>query len=464
MKNQKNIAFMEAYHACQQRFIRYCTVLAYGRMEVEDLAQDVLLATYERFDQIKQKDQLIGYLVRTARNRSVDYWRKNRYQTELLEKHAEELSGSGLSPETTLDIQLLYKTLDRLSAKQRDAIILFEICGFSIQEIADIQKSNSNTVKSHLNRGRKKLRQLLEEKPRSRWLLGVLAGTNDQALALPTSASPAISSVLQTGTQSISRLPLNNLRTLFRIPSQAFHQVGIAAAIGGLCLLIPLMFNHTITSVKATPVERQIGSRTTMATMPTQASILPIKPTRPVLPKPDKTIQVNSLTSVSLRPVPITTFPQRSIASVKPQVLSPLPMQSTFKVPAISQKNALPINKPLKNESLQAVNDCDTDSIKIDGKDKENVLALLRELKKDGITSSRRAKSHFSFSDGEILVNQQKIPSNLQNKYLKVLSQWGIVPCSGLQLKFFPRGVDIRYRKNAKGGRVRSNVKINIRF
>ena len=154
---------MKAYEACHEPFMRYCSALAYGKMDVEDLVQDVLAAAYHRFEKIENKDQLLHYLVRAARNRSISLWRKQKHQESLSELHAERLSSQGLSPDAVLDIQLLYRTLDRLPSKQRDALVLFEISGFSMKEIAEIQGSTEGAVKTKISRGRQKLKTLLED-------------------------------------------------------------------------------------------------------------------------------------------------------------------------------------------------------------------------------------------------------------------------------------------------------------
>lgn len=57
---------------------------------------------------------------------------------------------------------MLHQALATLSPKQRAAILLFEIGGFSIEEIAVIQEARSiSAVKSRLSRARKKLREAL---------------------------------------------------------------------------------------------------------------------------------------------------------------------------------------------------------------------------------------------------------------------------------------------------------------
>lgn len=59
---------------------------------------------------------------------------------------------------------LLNKALAVLSAKERAAILLFEIAGFSIEEIVTIQKEKSlSAVKSRLSRARKKLKKQITE-------------------------------------------------------------------------------------------------------------------------------------------------------------------------------------------------------------------------------------------------------------------------------------------------------------
>ncbi|MEM6700570.1 MAG: RNA polymerase sigma factor [Bacteroidota bacterium] len=164
MTAQKQAAFMKAYDGCHDAFVRYCSALAYGKMDTEDLVQDVLLSAYTHFEKIEKKGQFLHYLIRAARNRSVSKWRKAKFQTALLEKHTERLEAQGVSPDLALDIQILYKTMDRLPEHQKDALILFEITGFSMKEIANIQGSTEGAVKTKISRARKRLRQLMEGK------------------------------------------------------------------------------------------------------------------------------------------------------------------------------------------------------------------------------------------------------------------------------------------------------------
>lgn len=53
--------------------------------------------------------------------------------------------------------------LATLRAPQREAIVLFELHGYSIDEIAEIQRTSLSSVKSRLTRGRERLRRYYAE-------------------------------------------------------------------------------------------------------------------------------------------------------------------------------------------------------------------------------------------------------------------------------------------------------------
>jgi predicted DNA-binding protein YlxM (UPF0122 family) len=62
----------------------------------------------------------------------------------------------------TEDRMLLSQALSLISDKERAALLLFEIAGFSIEEIADIQnEKNLSTIKSRLSRTRQKLKDII---------------------------------------------------------------------------------------------------------------------------------------------------------------------------------------------------------------------------------------------------------------------------------------------------------------
>lgn len=153
---------MQAYQRCHEPFTRYCSAIAYGRMDAQDLMQDVLLSAFQQYERIEKKDDLLYYLIRAARNRAVNMWRLRRRNEAICEKQAARLKARGASPDMLVDISILYGALDKLPPAQRDALVLFEVSGLSMAEIAVIQGSNENAVKTRVSRARAAVRALLE--------------------------------------------------------------------------------------------------------------------------------------------------------------------------------------------------------------------------------------------------------------------------------------------------------------
>ncbi len=161
MMDNKQKEFMEAYEACHRSFVHYCSALAYGKMDTADLVQDVLLSAYKNFEGIQNKDVFLHYLIRAARNRAISLRRKKKYRFDILEQYENRLASKQVPADVIMDVQFLYRSLDRLSENQRDALLLFEINGFSIKEIAQIQNKSISAVKTMLSRARVKLKHIL---------------------------------------------------------------------------------------------------------------------------------------------------------------------------------------------------------------------------------------------------------------------------------------------------------------
>ena len=153
---------MEVYETCHEPFLKYCSAITYGKMDTEDLVQDILLSAYQQFERIEEKDKMLHYLIRAAKNRMVSRWRRDKHRGEYRDKYAERLTTSGCSPDLLVDIGHLYEALDQLSTSQRDAVILYEISGFSMKEIADMQGSTEGAVKTKVSRGRNRLKEILD--------------------------------------------------------------------------------------------------------------------------------------------------------------------------------------------------------------------------------------------------------------------------------------------------------------
>lgn len=156
--------FLTWYEPLHERFSRYCSSRAAGIFAAEDLLQEAVLAALEGWDRLRDKDRLLGYMIGIVNNLVRNQRRRQKFRGQWDERQLNYLESKlGNQPEAALDVHYLLKALEELPAAQREATLLFELSGFSIREIAQLQNATEGAVKTRLSRARKSLRELLEE-------------------------------------------------------------------------------------------------------------------------------------------------------------------------------------------------------------------------------------------------------------------------------------------------------------
>lgn len=157
MAKSKQERFLELYRPAHTQFERFCRARAFGDMPYQDLMNDTLLIAYRKIDTLINKDVFLSFLIGIATRILSNNKRKRRPQSGV----DEFIFNNHPDPSDTIDkkfeIEMLHKALSQLPELQREALILFEITGYSIKEIMDIQKSGASAVKQRLARGRKEL-------------------------------------------------------------------------------------------------------------------------------------------------------------------------------------------------------------------------------------------------------------------------------------------------------------------
>ncbi|MEL6638028.1 MAG: RNA polymerase sigma factor [Bacteroidota bacterium] len=163
-RSSNHAEFLNWYEAIHPAFVRYCRSRAYGRMETEDLVQEAVLATLEAFYRIERKEKLLSFMIGVANNILNNQRRRQQFRAAWEDKVLERMESQIGDPELALDIHFLHRAIDQLPERQKEALLLFEIAGFSIRELAQIQESSEAAVKTRLSRARKALQGLLDER------------------------------------------------------------------------------------------------------------------------------------------------------------------------------------------------------------------------------------------------------------------------------------------------------------
>lgn len=150
--------------------------------DAEDLTQNTFVKALRFHDKFKAGTYIKAWLLTILRNTFInEYRRKSRRPIEV------ELSGIEAAPETKPDPDIFFepnrgrreellelvddpvrKAVENLPEDFREAVIMADLEDMSYKEIADVMKCPLGTVMSRLYRGRKLLRDALEEYARGR--------------------------------------------------------------------------------------------------------------------------------------------------------------------------------------------------------------------------------------------------------------------------------------------------------
>ena len=155
---------MEAFQPLYGNLWKFVLSITRDREAAKEILSETVLIAYDKFDTLKNEKAFLSFLF-TIASRLNNASKKKSSKYEFKENFEfDGFQGNLVSPEEAVDIDLLYKFLDKLPAQQKEALILFEVFGFSRKEIAEMQNTNITNVKIRLYRGRKNLEKLLEEK------------------------------------------------------------------------------------------------------------------------------------------------------------------------------------------------------------------------------------------------------------------------------------------------------------
>ena len=120
--------------------------------------QDAFLSVWERWDRVSGMDDPIGYLYRTAMN----LFRKRYRRAMLALRRTVGLAPSSDDFADADDRQVVRHVLASLPPRQRAALVLTEMLGFSSKEAGEALGVTDATIRSLTRHGREAFRTVME--------------------------------------------------------------------------------------------------------------------------------------------------------------------------------------------------------------------------------------------------------------------------------------------------------------
>jgi RNA polymerase sigma factor (sigma-70 family) len=126
----------------------------------EDVVQDVFIKCYEKMNTFRFESTYKTWLISITINRCKDMLRSWSYKNLLFTDYlANKLRDSSTERHIFDDTyEVLSNEILKLPLKLREVIILHYYQELSIEEISNLLRANSNTIKTRLHRGRLKLK------------------------------------------------------------------------------------------------------------------------------------------------------------------------------------------------------------------------------------------------------------------------------------------------------------------
>ena len=120
----------------------------------EDATQEAYVRAYSRWPKVSTLDRPDLWVARVATRIAIDRWRRQRRETELQASSPADFDDS---------VQNMWVRwgLDDLSPRQRALIVMHHVEGHSLASLSLHTGTSTETIKTHLKRGRARLRKLL---------------------------------------------------------------------------------------------------------------------------------------------------------------------------------------------------------------------------------------------------------------------------------------------------------------
>ena len=170
-EDERESRFREIYERWFGDVVRWIYALGVPSSDSEDLAQEIFLVVRRKLDRF-DGGNLAGWLYRISQLTVRDHRRRAWFKNLTVRRRDVDVVRAGLtspSPaaryEEEENRRFVQTLVARMSEKLRTAFILFEIEGYSGEEIARIQDIPLGTVWTRLHLARKEFWKLLKQSP-----------------------------------------------------------------------------------------------------------------------------------------------------------------------------------------------------------------------------------------------------------------------------------------------------------
>jgi len=111
--------------------------------DAEDICQETFISVYKNLSKFREESNIYTWIYRIAINKTYDFFKKRKLEFEI---NDDVLS---LPEDINFDTKvILEEKLKLISEKEKEIVVLKDIYGYKLKEIAEMKNMNLSTVKS----------------------------------------------------------------------------------------------------------------------------------------------------------------------------------------------------------------------------------------------------------------------------------------------------------------------------
>lgn len=163
------MAFKDLVERYQSKVFSIIYGILRNHNDAEDIAQQVFAKVYFSIRNFDFRSSLLTWIYKITVNECYDYLRKKKvrklvYESDFSDSDSNLMEHSGVAVDPALPVDqslanrdLAVKLLEKISEEDRNLLLLKEVEGHSVEELAGMTGMNENTIKVKLFRARQKL-------------------------------------------------------------------------------------------------------------------------------------------------------------------------------------------------------------------------------------------------------------------------------------------------------------------
>ncbi|MCC6817850.1 MAG: sigma-70 family RNA polymerase sigma factor, partial [Bacteroidia bacterium] len=140
-KTESDKLFKDLYLQNYPELERYCRAMTPYLESAKELISETVAITYENFGKLKDKSKFKAYMFGISSNLFKKWLRDRKITLDISDVNGNKLSNNN---DEKSELKLLYHAIGKLKEPQSEIISLFELSGFTVQEIADLKKMPVN--------------------------------------------------------------------------------------------------------------------------------------------------------------------------------------------------------------------------------------------------------------------------------------------------------------------------------